>query len=203
MNPSRTRTLLSLLTLAAPAVIAACFSKASSTSAGSPGFDASFDGTDFDVTTPGDGAPDSEGRAPIDSGSHDAGADADSAAPVEAGPPIILSTTVTAPYALVVNATDVYWTQDLSGVDGGTLLSVPIDGGATTTLSTGSNGYALALDGNSVYWDQGVPCSRSPSPGARRRRSSRTSRPPAKARSGWPTGPCGARRSTAASSAYR
>ena len=87
----------------------------------------------------------------------DAVADADAAAPVEAGPPIILSTGVTAPYAIAVNATDVYWTQDLGGVVGPTLLKVPIAGGATTTLSTGSNGYALALDSTHVYWDQGLP----------------------------------------------
>ena len=70
---------------------------------------------------------------------------------------MVLATSLTAPNALAVNATDVYWTQDLGGAVGATLLKVPIAGGATTTLSTGVNGYALALDGTSVYWDQGLP----------------------------------------------
>ena len=142
-NPSRALLLASVLSIAVPAVLAACFGKPSSTSSGSPGFDAGFD-ADFDV-------------AAADSGAPDAVADADGAAPVDAGPPVVLATSLSSPHALVVNATDVYWTQDLGGVMGATLLSVPIGGGATTTLSTGVNGYALAVDGNNVYWDQGLP----------------------------------------------
>lgn len=162
--PSRTRILASLLTVAIPAVLAACFGKPSSTSGGSPSFDASFDSTDFDVAASADGSPDGAGSPFADSGSPETGADADAASardadagPGEAGPPVVLATNLTAPNALAVNATDVYWTQDLGGVAGATLLKVPIGGGSTTTLSTGVNGYALALDGTSVYWDQGLP----------------------------------------------
>ncbi len=151
-----------MLTLTIPAAFAACFGKPSSTSAGSPSFDASFDSTDFDVAMANDSSPDGDGSPLVDSGSPETDADAGltrdaDAGPVEAGPPVVLATSLTAPNALAVNATDVYWTQDLGGAVGATLLKVPIAGGATTTLSTGVNGYALALDGTSVYWDQGLP----------------------------------------------
>jgi hypothetical protein len=157
LHPFRVRSFVSLLTIVVPAAMAACFSKGSSTSAGPPSLDAGFDVVDFDVTTSNDAAPEAEAGAPIDSGSLDAVPDAADAGVGEAGPPVALATNLVSPYAIAVNTTDVYWTQDLGGAVGATLLRVPIVGGATTTLSTGVNGYALALDANDVTWDQGLP----------------------------------------------
>jgi hypothetical protein len=62
------------------------------------------------------------------------------------------------PRFLVVDAKNVYWTDDGDGSSGGAVLSVPIDGGTVTTLATGlvSPG-GIAVDASNVYWvDFGV-----------------------------------------------
>ena len=53
------------------------------------------------------------------------------------------------PYSVVVDGTNVYWTDD-TGMD---VRSVPLGGGSVTTLVTGArNARAMAQDASYIYW---------------------------------------------------
>jgi hypothetical protein len=80
---------------------------------------------------------------------------------VEGGAPVTLAPTAwpegtmsSGGMRLAIDSANVYWT--VAGVGAsipGTLLSVPLGGGATTTLATGlDTPSALAADGTNVYW---------------------------------------------------
>ena len=65
---------------------------------------------------------------------------------------------LTAPYDVTVDATRVYWTDQMTGA----VMSVPKVGGTAVTLATGKEALGLATDGEKPYWvDRGwVRCSR-------------------------------------------
>jgi hypothetical protein len=58
----------------------------------------------------------------------------------------------------VIDSTNVYWVNNTSAPGAGTVLSAPLsgvpEGGAPTTLYSGSAGAALAIDSQHVYWAQ-------------------------------------------------
>ena len=123
------------------------------------GADASADAPDGHVSR-------DSGR--LDTSAPDVRPDADSAAPEpcpDSGDgtsgPIVLASEQSAPNAIAVNATGVYWTNFS---DGGTVMSVPLCGGATTTLASGqAEPLGIAVDSENVYWtDYGNACSSSP-----------------------------------------
>jgi hypothetical protein len=86
----------------------------------------------------------------------DAGGAVMSAALVNGGAPVKLSDALGESYAIVVDATHVYWTAfDFPSSEGGTVANVPIGGGAITTLASGQSlwgGAQLAKDAKSLYY---------------------------------------------------
>jgi hypothetical protein len=54
--------------------------------------------------------------------------------------------------AIAIDATNVYWATQADQNDDGTIMSVPIGGGAVITLATGQDPVGLAVDATTVYW---------------------------------------------------
>ena len=57
-----------------------------------------------------------------------------------------------APWRIAIDSASVYWTDWA----GGTVVKVPLGGGAPTTLATGqTHPYAITVDATNVYWTNG------------------------------------------------
>ncbi len=54
--------------------------------------------------------------------------------------------------AMAIDATNIYWAAQADQSGEGTIMSVPIAGGAVTTLATGQDPGGLAVDATTVYW---------------------------------------------------
>jgi hypothetical protein len=67
-------------------------------------------------------------------------------APLDGGTPTTLATGTVNPGGLAVDATHVYWSE------GGSVHSVPLDGGPSATLTPISGASTLAVDATSIYW---------------------------------------------------
>lgn len=62
---------------------------------------------------------------------------------------VTLAANASQPWQLVVDSTHVYWIDRGLGI----VEKVPLGGGASTTLASGTNGYSLAMGGDSLYWN--------------------------------------------------
>jgi hypothetical protein len=72
--------------------------------------------------------------------------------PVTGGSPVTLATPA-APTNIAVGGGRVYWTNSIPGTPTDVVESVPIGGGAVTSVATGSDGAGgIATDANYVYW---------------------------------------------------
>src|SRR5262249_19165122 len=60
------------------------------------------------------------------------------------------------PFALAIDATDIYWVNRASsGAADGSVMRVPKGGGDLVTLASGLHDpWALAVSGNAVYWTE-------------------------------------------------
>jgi hypothetical protein len=83
------------------------------------------------------------------------------AVPLACGVPVVLAANQDVGGALAVDATRIYWSAGIPSQDAGpggsqgVILSMPLAGGAPTTLVTAAAGYrpyAMAVDGPSLFW---------------------------------------------------
>jgi hypothetical protein len=83
---------------------------------------------------------------------------------VGGGPSTTLTTTTGSfAAALAVDASNVYWVNE----SGPGVMSVPVSGGAATTLATVAGRRNIAIDGTSVYWTvPAISSALGPVPGA-------------------------------------
>jgi hypothetical protein len=64
----------------------------------------------------------------------------------------VLASGLSHPQYIAIDSTNVYWTDDWAG----TLMAVPLGGGAPTTLAEGDDFGGIAVDETSVYWTNEV-----------------------------------------------
>ena len=76
--------------------------------------------------------------------------------PLGGGTPVTLVSNQDTPWAIAVNATNLFWTNNAPGTDegfNGTVMTVPLAGGTPITLASAQTGpSSIALDDTSVYW---------------------------------------------------
>ena len=83
-------------------------------------------------------------------GGNDAGDDGRNNAADDGGLPTTLASGQERPYALAVDATNVYWVNNVAA---GSVMKVPIGGGTPTTLASGQmDPFGLAIDSTAAYW---------------------------------------------------
>jgi hypothetical protein len=90
--------------------------------------------------------------------------------PIDGGTPATLASGNPGPYAVALDATNLYWV-DLGTAAGaysdGAVLSMPIAGGPVTALATGQLAPgAIAVSDSDVYWVDGCLSSSAPGSGA-------------------------------------
>ena len=72
--------------------------------------------------------------------------------PIGGGAPVVLAAGQSEPTGIVVDAANVYWTNQASN-SGNSIMKVPIGGGAPITLASGQGApFGIAVDAKSVYW---------------------------------------------------
>ena len=75
------------------------------------------------------------------------------ASPGTGGTPTTLASGQNVPWAIAVDATSVYWTNNNLNGGQGAVMKVALDGGTLTTLAVGQNeSYGIAVDATNVYW---------------------------------------------------
>jgi hypothetical protein len=83
-----------------------------------------------------------------DAAANEASADGEVCSAGGVGSLSVLASKQTWPFAVAVDATNAYWGNPMEG----TLKSVPLSGGSPTTLASGQEVQAIAVDATTVYW---------------------------------------------------
>jgi hypothetical protein len=69
-------------------------------------------------------------------------------APLAGGPAVTIASSQNYPYAIAIDNTNIYWTNN-----GGTVMKAPLSGGTPIVIASGqAYPFGIALDATSVYW---------------------------------------------------
>ena len=80
--------------------------------------------------------------------------------PLAGGPPIVLASQQQGPVALALDATSLYWINGGPAVSvtssaPGSVVKMPLNGGAITTLAVGPSGSEMTVQGSTLVWYDG------------------------------------------------